>query len=369
MPLPFSFNPSLKTLPVYQPGRPIEEVARELGMPAADFIKLASNENALGPSPAAVKAIQRALPQLNLYPDGNAFYLRQKVAAKLGVKPDQLVFGNGSNEILELLGHALLSPGDDVVASEYCFAVYPIVTSLFGANLITVPAKKYGHDLEAMLGAITPRTKLVFVANPNNPTGTMATRKSVLHLLEAMPPDVVLVMDEAYIDFADKPVDLLPFIRKGTYPNLILARTFSKIYGLAALRIGFGVAHPEFASALEKVRQPFNANMLAQLGAMAALDDQAHLDKTKANNTKGLEFFEAAFRRLKLKFVPSAANFILVRVEDGMAVFQGLQKLGVIVRPMCVYQLPEWIRITVGAPKENERCIAALEKVLNSLKQ
>jgi histidinol-phosphate aminotransferase len=191
----------------------------------------------------------------------------------------------------------------------------------------------------------------------------------VLHLLEAMPPDVVLVMDEAYIDFADKPVDLLPFIRKGTYPNLILARTFSKIYGLAALRIGFGVAHPEFASALEKVRQPFNANMLAQLGAMAALDDQAHLDKTNANNTKGLEFFEAAFRRLKLKFVPSAANFILVRVEDGMAVFQGLQKLGVIVRPMCVYQLPEWIRITVGAPKENERCIAALEKVLNSLKQ
>ena len=245
-----------------------------------------------------------------------------------------------------------------MVVSQYCFAVYPIVTALFGANLITVPATHYGHDLPAMLRAITPRTRIVFVANPNNPTGTLAPREEVIRFVNDVPDDVLLVMDEAYIDFCDDPLDLVPLVRKGTKPNLILMRTFSKIYGLAGLRIGYGIGHPDFVAVLEKIRQPFNINLLAQTAAMAALDDAEHVRKTRLNNSAGLKFFEQAFRDLKLEFVPSAANFILVRVGKGQKVFEALQKQGVIVRPMGGYQLPEWIRITVGTPQENERCLA-----------
>ena len=361
-------NPFIKNLPVYQPGRPIEEVARELGLPLDGIIKLASNENPFGPSPLALAAMQKALAGVNLYPDGNAFYLKQKLAAKLGVKPANLILGNGSNEIIEFVGHALLggrgTATADVVVSQYCFAVYPIVTALFGANLITVPATHYGHDLPAMLRAITPRTRIVFVANPNNPTGTRVPREEVIQFVNDVPDDVLLVMDEAYIDFLDDPLDLVPLVRQGAKPNLILMRTFSKIYGLAGLRIGYGIGHPEFVAALEKIRQPFNANLLAQTAALAALDDAEHVRKTRLNNFAGLKFFEQTFRNLKLEFVPSAANFILVRVGKGQRVFEALQKQGVIVRPMGGYQLPEWIRITVGTPQENERCLAALKKAL-----
>ena len=358
------FNPFIKNLPVYQPGRPIEEVARELGLPADSIIKLASNENPFGPSPLAQAAMQKAIAGVNLYPDGNAFYLKQKLAAKLGVEPANLILGNGSNEIIEFIGHALLGGGGataDVVVSQYCFAVYPIVTALFGANLITVPAKNYGHDLLAMLRAITPRTRIIFVANPNNPTGTLASREEVIRFINDVPDDVLLVMDEAYIDFCDDPLDLVPLVRKGTKPNLILMRTFSKIYGLAGLRIGYGIGQPEFVAVLEKIRQPFNINLLAQTAAMAALDDAEHVSRTRQNNFAGLKFFEQAFRNLKLEFVPSAANFILVRVGKGRKVFEALQQQGVIVRPMGGYQLPEWIRITVGTPQENERCLTALK--------
>ncbi len=361
---PLPLNPSLATLPVYQPGRPIQEVARELGLDAADIIKLASNENPLGPSPAAVAAMEQAIQSLHLYPDGNAFYLKQKLAAKLGVATANLILGNGSNEIIEFIGHALMAPGAEVVVSQYCFAVYPIVTSLFGAKLITVPAKDHGHDIPAMLRAITPQTRVIFVANPNNPTGTLIPAADIERLIREVPSNVLIAMDEAYVEFLDEPLDLLPMIRSGQAPNLLLMRTFSKIYGLAGLRLGYGIGHPDLIAALEKIRQPFNINSLIQAGALAALDDEEHIDGTRRNNAEGLKLYEDAFRELKLTFVPSSANFILVRVGDGQKVFAELQKLGVIVRPMAGYQLPEWIRISIGSPAENQRCLAALRQAL-----
>lgn len=357
-------NPHLQSLPVYQPGRPIEEVARELGLAPQSIIKLASNENPLGPSRLALAAMRRAIAEVNLYPDGSAFYLKQKLAAKLGLTPGHLVLGNGSNEILELLGHALLSPEADVVVSQYCFAVYPIVTALFGARLISVPARNYGHDLEAMLGAITPNTRLIFVANPNNPTGTAVARGVLAQFLDRVPPGVLIALDEAYVEFLPEPLDLVQGIRTGAKRNLILLRTFSKIYGLAGARIGYGIGNPDLVSQLEKVRQPFNVNAIAQAAAQAALDDTAHADKTRRITSRGLKLYARAFRKLGLEFVPSSANFILVRVGDGQRVFDELQKRGVIVRPMAGYQLPEWIRISMGTPKQNQRCIEALESVL-----
>ncbi len=357
-------NSALKSLPVYQPGRPIEEVARELGLPAAEIIKLASNENPLGPSPAALAALKRLLPQLHLYPDGNAFYLKNRLAEKLGLEPSNLIFGNGSNEIIEFLGHALLQPGAEAIVSQYCFAVYPIVAHLFGAKLKVVPAKNFGHDLGAMLAAVTAQTRLMFVANPNNPTGTMAPKEELMRLVNELPEQVLLVMDEAYIEFVEEPADLLPLIRRGDRGNLILMRTFSKIFGLAGLRVGYGIAHPESIAALEKIRQPFNINSAAQTAALAALDDHEHLARTRSNNRLGIEFLQNAFRQLGLEFVPSRANFVLVRVGDGQAVFQKLQKEGIIVRPMGSYQLADWVRISIGTPEENARCIAALKRIL-----
>ncbi len=357
-------SPFLENLPVYQPGRPIEEVARELGLDPAGIIKLASNENPLGPSRLGLAAMREAIKQVNLYPDGNAFYLKQKLAAKLGVTPANLILGNGSNEVIELAGHALLAPGAEVVVSQYCFAVYPIVTALFGAKLVVVPAKNYAHDLDAMLAAITPNTRIVFVANPNNPTGTTASREQLRRLVDALPPHVLLALDEAYIEFLDEPLDLLPDIRSGARPNLLLMRTFSKIYGLAGTRIGYGIGHPDFIAALEKIRQPFNINSVAQAGALAALDDTKHVEKTRRINSRGLKLYAKLFRKLGLEFIPSQANFILVRVGDGQRVFTNMQKLGVIVRPMGGYQLPEWVRISVGTPKENARCLEALKTVL-----
>ena len=335
-------------------------------MPAASIIKVASNENPFGPSPLAISAMQKAIGGVNLYPDGNAFYLKQKLANKLGVEPANLVLGNGSNEIIEFVAHALLTPGSEIVVSQYCFAIYPIVAKMFGAGVITVPAKHHGHDLPAMLQAITPKTRIVFVANPNNPTGTLAPREEVIHFVNQVPDDVLLVMDEAYIEFLDDALDLISLIRLGARKNLILMRTFSKIYGLAGLRVGYGIAAPELVSALEKIRQPFNVNLLSQVAALAALDDEEHVHKTRQNNFGGLGFFAQAFRTLKLEYVPSSANFILVRVGEGQKVFEAMQKLGVITRPMGGYLLPEYIRISIGTRQENERCLEALKKSLVS---
>jgi histidinol-phosphate aminotransferase len=364
MSLPYPTNPILKTLPVYQPGRPIEEVARELGLDAQTIIKLASNENPVGPSPRALAAMRKAIGQTNLYPDGNAFYLKQKLAQKWDLTPGHFILGNGSNEIPELLGHALLSSEAEVVASQYCFAVYPIVTALFGARFVSVPAKSYGHDLDAMLAAITPRTRLVFITNPNNPTGTIVAPDALARFIKAVPASVVIALDEAYVEFLDESLDLKAELRSGALPNVILMRTFSKIYGLAGLRIGYGVAHPELIAELEKIRQPFNVNLVAQAGALAALDDTTHVEKSKRINTRGLKAYARAFRKLGLEYVPSYANFILVKVGEGQRVFGEMQKLGVIVRPMGGYHLGEWVRISIGTPKQNQRCIEALAKVL-----
>ncbi len=375
MPLPFSINPALADISVYQPGRPIEEVARELHLPADDIIKLASNENPLGPSPAAMAAIRHAFENINLYPDGSAFYLKQKLADRLGVQPGNLILGNGSNEIIEFVGHALLALDSgksggatdkpEVVVSQYCFAVYPLVAKLFDATLATVPAKNYGHDLAAILRAISPRTRVIFVANPNNPTGTAVPAKELEEFVNEVPDRILLVLDEAYIEFLEGAVDFLPLIRAGDKSNLVLMRTFSKIHGLAGLRVGYGIGHPELIAALEKVRQPFNLNSLAQAAAIGALDDSQHVRKTRLNNAAGLEFFAAAFRRLNLEFIPSAANFVLVRVGDGQRIFEQLQTRGIIVRPMGGYHLPEWIRISIGTPPQNERCLGALQAALD----
>lgn len=362
--LSLRLNPALRDLPVYQPGRPIEEVARELGLEASTIAKLASNENPLGPSPHAQEAMRRAVSQVHLYPDGNAFYLKQKLAGQLGIDPGNLILGNGSNEIIEFLGHALVGPGVEVVVSQFCFAIYPIVTLMFGGKPVVVPAKGYGHDLPAMRDAVTPQTRLVFVANPNNPTGTLAPAADVLELVKAVPPEVLLVIDEAYFEYLENPPDLLPLIRSGEHPNLLLMRTFSKIYGLAGLRLGYGIGGRELIAALEKVRQPFNINALAQAAALAALDDTPHLDRSRETNFLGMQFWQDALGHDGIEYVPSAGNFILARVGDGAGVFRKLQERGVIVRPMAGYQLPEWVRISIGTAAENERCLGALREVL-----
>jgi histidinol-phosphate aminotransferase len=364
MSLPLSLNPTLTTLPTYQPGRPIEEVAREIGLPASDIIKLASNENPLGPSPKALAAIQAAAASVHLYPDGNAFYFKRRLADKLNVETANLILGNGSNEIIEFIGLALMAPDTDVVVSQYCFAIYPIITKMAGANLITVPARDLGHDLPAMLRAITPQTRVMFVANPNNPTGTLASREAVVELVNNIPPHVLLVMDEAYIEFLDDPVNLIPLITAGTRPNVLLMRTFSKIYGLAGTRVGYGIGAPELIAAFEKVRQPFNLNSLAQAAALAALDDDEHVRRTRATNFAGVHFLQTEFEKLGIEFVPTAGNFILLRVGDGARVFRELEKLGVITRPMAGYQLPEWLRVSVGTQAENTRFLAGLKQVL-----
>lgn len=366
MALPFRINPTLADLPVYEPGRPIEEVARDLGLDPAGIIKVASNENPLGPSPRAVAAMQDAVTRVHLYPDGTAFHLKRGLASRLGLKPEHLIIGNGSNEIIEFVGHALMNPQAEVVVSQYCFAVYPLVAHLFGAQLVTVPARNHGHDPDAMLEAITDRTRLLFIANPNNPTGTLVDSETLERFVDRIPEHVVIVLDEAYVEFLDDPADMIGRVRSGTRPNLVLMRTFSKIHGLAGLRVGYGIGHPEFIAALERVRQPFNLNAVAQAAALAALGDEEHVRATRQNNCQGLKHLESQLSRRNIPIIPSHANFILARVGDGAGVFRDMQQRGVIVRPMGGYQLPEWIRISVGTPAENERCLRMLDECLGS---
>ena len=361
MPLPFLLNPTLAQLPVYQPGRPIPEVARELGLDPGDIIKLASNENPLGPSPKAMAAMRGAIDHLHLYPDGNAFYLKQRLGDKLGLEAGHLILGNGSNEIIEFVGHAFVQPGAEVIVSQYCFAIYPIIAHLFGGKLITVPALDLGHDLPAMLRAVTPRTRVVFVANPNNPTGTLASSEALADFVRQVPAHVVIALDEAYLEFLEQPADFVQWVRENQTPNLLLMRTFSKIYGLAGLRLGYGIGSPTVIAALEKIRQPFNLNSLAQAAATAAIDDEEHVQRTRANNRVGLQYFQTQFREQSLRYVPSAANFILVHVGDGGRVCAAMQTLGVITRPMAGYGLSEWLRISIGTMDENRRCFAALQ--------
>ena len=352
-------KPSVRTQPVYEPGKPIEYVARELGLDPATIIKLASNENPWGPSPRAVEAAKRALESGELYPDGGCFDLRQKLAAKWGLGADQFVVGNGSNEIIELLGHVFVGPGDEVVMGGPAFVVYKLVTLLFGAKAVEVPLVNWRHDLGKIAAAITPRTKLVYVCTPNNPTGTANTEVELIAFVRGLPEHVVVVIDEAYAEFVEGAPDLRPLIEEGR--KLVCLRTFSKIYGLAALRVGYGYASAELCALLNRVRQPFNVNAIAQAAAIAALDDDAFAQKTARENRAGLAQLERGCTELGLEFVPSVANFMLVRVGDGMGVFDALQKKGVIVRPVKSYGLPEWIRITVGSHEQNLRVLTELK--------
>lgn len=353
-------KPSVLTQPVYEPGKPIEYVARELGLDAATIIKLASNENPWGPSPRAVEAAKRALESGELYPDGGCFELRQKLAEKWQLSADQFVVGNGSNEIIELLGHVFVGAGDEVVMGAPAFVVYKLVTLLFGAKAVEVPLVDWRHDLGKIAAAITPRTKLVYVCTPNNPTGTANTEAELRAFVRALPDHVVAVIDEAYAEFVESAPDLRPLIAEGR--KVVCLRTFSKIYGLASLRIGYGYASAELCALLNRVRQPFNVNAIAQAAALAALDDAAFAEKTARENRAGLAQLEQGCRALGLEFVPSVANFMLVKVGDGLKVFDALQRQGVIVRPVKSYGLPEWIRVTVGTRDQNVRLLAELKE-------
>jgi histidinol-phosphate aminotransferase len=357
-------NPHLRELAVYQPGKPIEETARELGCDPREIVKLASNENPLGPSPQALEAMREAVANAHLYPDGGTFYLRNALAEKLGLARENIIVGNGSNEIIEFLAHAFLKPGDALITSEHAFVAYKIIGRVLGAETIEAPSRDYGHDLDAMLGAITGRTELIFIANPNNPTGTFLGRTEIARFLDRVPPQLIVVFDEAYYEFIDDPPDLLPFVREGR--NIVLLRTFSKIHGLAGVRVGYGMARPELIEVLGKTREPFNVNSIAQIGALAALRDEEHERETKRVVDEGRVFLEREFAALGLRFIPSKGNFILVNVGDGRAVFRAMLERKVIVRAMKGYNLPEWVRVTIGTMAQNRRCIQVMREVMKT---
>ncbi|MBU0678548.1 MAG: histidinol-phosphate transaminase [Verrucomicrobia bacterium] len=360
-------KPWVNDLAVYEPGRPLDEVARDLGFESADdIVKLASNENALGPSPEAVKALKNAAEQLHLYPDGGTFYLRKALAEHAGVEMDQIMFGNGSNEILELLGHVFLEEGDEIIMSEHAFVVYRLVADLFRAKVLAVPMKNFTHDLEAMSAAVTVRTKIVFVANPNNPTGTMVDGEQIDAFVAKIPRDVVIVFDEAYVELLppEEAPDVLKYLSVDR--PVYIVRTFSKTYGLAGLRVGYAFAKKECIDLLHHVRQPFNVNAAAQIAAVAALGDEKHVTKTRWMVREGIDYLEESFREMALEWVPTVANFILVKVGPGREIFEALQKERVIVRPMDGYGLPEYIRVTIGTRDENTAFTRALKTVLKS---
>lgn len=347
----------------YKAGKPIEELERELGL--TQIIKLASNENPLGPGKKALEAIQSALAELALYPDGSGFHLKHALAEKYALNADQITLGNGSNEILELVARAFLTPELEVVFSQHAFAVYPIVTQAVGATAVVIPALHYGHDLEAMLQAVTEKTRLVFIANPNNPTGTLLTQASLEQFIGALPDTVVCVLDEAYFEFVNtvETVNSIGWLKK--FPNLIITRTFSKAYGLAGLRVGYGLSSPEIADILNRVRQPFNNNSLALAAAKAALADDEHLQRTISNNTQGMQQLTEGFKSLGLEWIPSAGNFVSVDLKRaGQPIYEALLRKGVIVRPVGNYELPNHLRISIGTHAENELFLQALTDTL-----
>lgn len=358
-------SPYLHGLVPYTPGKPIGEVERELGITGA--VKLASNENPLGPSPLALRALRDALLESHRYPDGGGYYLKQGLARRLDLTPGHLVLGNGCNELLELMARCFLLPGDEVVIADPAFVIYGMLAHLQGCTTVRIPLKAWTHDLEAMAKAVTPKTKMVFVGNPNNPTGTAVGPTELTAFIDALPADVIVVMDEAYIEYVPPQMvpDSLTYVRQGRWA--IVLRTFSKIYGLAGLRIGYGMAPPAMVELLERVRAPFNVNALAQRAALAALDDQAHLSSSRKVNELGLVYLSGELHRLGLEFPPSVANFLLVDLkQDGQTVADALLRMGVIVRPLGGAHLKTHIRVTIGTPPENERFIQALKAVLQS---
>lgn len=358
----------IRALAPYQAGKPIAEVAREFGLNPDNIVKLASNENPLGMSPAAVAAMQKEVADLGRYPDANGFALKAAVGEKYTVDSSWVTLGNGSNDILELAAHTFVAPGQSVVYSEYGFLVYPLATQAVGARAIVVPAKDFGHDLDAMAAAIADDTRLVFIANPNNPTGTFLTAAQIEAFLAKVPSHVVVVLDEAYNEYlaAEDQYDSVAWVRQ--YPNLIVSRTMSKAYGLAGLRVGFAIAQAAVTDLMNRVRQPFNVNSLAQAAAVAALNDQAFLRESAEVNRIGYQQLTEAFDELQLDYVPSYGNFVLVKVGDddgaGARVNLALLKKGIIVRPVGNYNLPQWLRISIGLPQENAAFIKALKEVL-----
>lgn len=354
-------NPQLRELLSYEPGKPVEDLARELGIEPEEIIKLASNENPLGPSPKARQAMEEALGRAHFYPDGGGYYLREAIAEKTGLTMKHVILGSGSNEIIEFIGHAYLQPNDEIVVAEHSFAVYRLMAQLFGAKVIDVPDPGFVHDLDAMLAAITSRTKEVFIANPNNPTGTMVFQEAIDRFMERVPPHVMVVFDEAYYEFLDEAPDVLQYVRAGR--NVVVLRTFSKIQGLANLRIGYGLAAPEIIEVLQKTRQPFNTNGIAQAGALAGLGDGAHMEETRRVTKEGRNFLQSEFLAMGLEYVPSYANFVLVRVGDGKKIFEALLRRGIIVRAMGSYGLPEWIRVSVGTMPQNKAFMTALREL------
>lgn len=352
-------------LVAYEPGKPIEETARELGLEPSSIIKVASNENPLGPSPAALEAIHSAAANAHIYPDGGGYKLRNAIATSFGMEIDQVVIGNGSNEIIELLCHTFLNRDAELIAAEHAFVVYKLMATLFGARYVEVPDPGYVHDLDAMADAITSKTRLVFVANPNNPTGTIVTQSAIDRFVERLPEHVVAVFDEAYFEFPDHPPDVLKHVRAGR--NVCVLRTFSKIHGLAALRVGYGLAPAHLARLLQKARQPFNVNAIAQAAALAALSDHGHIARTREVNREGLRFLEEAMARRGIRYIPSHANFLLLECGQGDRVFREMLAQGVIVRAMSSYKLPDWIRISVGTMAQNERVVKVLDEVLANI--
>lgn len=357
-------NQQLKDLVAYEPGKPIEEVARERGLRPEDIIKMASNENPLGPSPKALLAMQDAVREVHIYPDGGGWKLRRAIAEKFGLELSNVILGSGSNEVIEFIGHAFLKPGDNIITAEHAFLVYKLMAKVFGADTIEVADPGLVHDLDAMAAAITPNTKEIFIANPNNPTGTLVTQEQIDRFMDKVPPHVMVVFDEAYYEFLDNPPDTLKYVREGR--NVIVLRTFSKIQGLAGLRIGYGLGKPELIEVLQRTRQPFNTNSVAQAAALAGLLDDEHQNKTKQITDEGRAYLQAEFAAMGLEFVPSFANFVLVKVGDGNEVFRKMMDQGVIVRAMAAYKLPEWVRISIGTADQCRRCIEVLKQVLQS---
>lgn len=356
----------------YQPGKPIDELQREFGL--TNIVKLASNENPLGPSEKVKEAIQSAIKDVSLYPDGNGFYLKKALSEKLGVNPDMITLGNGSNDVLDLIARVFLMQGREAVYSQYSFVVYAIATQSVGATARVAEAGSvdstvaYGHDLNAMLALINDKTSVVFIANPNNPTGTWLPPVDLEAFIKQVPQHVIVVLDEAYCEYLEQQaaVDSISWLQ--TYPNLIITRTFSKAYGLAGLRVGYAVSHPDVADLLNRVRQPFNVNSLALVAAEAAIKDDDYIQRSRVLNTQGLQQLTSGFEALGLNYIPSVGNFVSLDVGDKAAdIYTNLLKKGVIVRPLAAYKMPSFLRVSVGLTDENATFLEALTSVLNDV--
>ena len=354
----------IRSIAPYQPGKPISELARELNLDPAKIIKLASNENPLGVSPLAMRAIEATLSDLARYPDGNGFELKQALAKRYGVDTSQVVLGNGSNDLLNIAARCFLTPSCEAVYSKHAFAIYQLEIQYTGAKGVEAPARNFGHDVDAMLAAITPRTRMVFIANPNNPTGTLIPAPELHEFLGKVPRNVMVLLDEAYNEYIPQDLKNDSFAWLNEFPNLILTRTFSKAYGLAGLRVGYAFAHPDVADIMNRVRQPFNVNSISLAAAEAGLFDHDFVRKSYELNQTGMVQLTAGLKKLGVAWLPSAGNFLSINVGDGAAVFQRLLQRGVIVRPIGAYAMPEYLRVSIGLESENERFLTALAESL-----